>query len=85
MNESVRNKEYIMQIQLINLLKNIFFNSSFRKKGEVNKIRNFFKYVFTNKLFLTSALNGLNTPFAYVRSQFIGFMTICIPLIADFL
>jgi hypothetical protein len=32
-----------------------------------------------------SVLDGLNTPFAYVRSQFIAFITMSIPLIADFL
>ena len=30
-------------------------------------------------------LSGLNTPFSYVRSQFINFISTCIPLIADFL
>lgn len=30
-------------------------------------------------------LNGLNTPFAYVRAQFISFITSCIELIANFL
>lgn len=29
----VGNSEYIMQIQILNLLRNIFFNSSFRKKA----------------------------------------------------
>jgi hypothetical protein len=85
LNQVVLNKEYIMQIQLVNLIKNIFFNSSFRKKGEIPKIREFFKTVFTNKVFLVSILDGLHTPFAYVRSQFITFITVCIPLIADFL
>lgn len=85
LHQVVLNKEYIMQIQLINLIRNIFFNSSFRKKAEVQKVRDFFKTVFTNKIFLMSILNGLNTPFAYVRSQFISFITVCIPLIADFL
>jgi hypothetical protein len=74
-----------MQIQIINLLKNIFFNSSFRKKADLDKIRKFFKLVFTNKIFLNSTLKGLNTPFAYIRGQFINFITVCIPLIADFL
>lgn len=85
LSQVVLNKEYIMQIQLINLIRNIFFNSSFRKKGEVAKVREFFKTVFTNKTFLLSILEGLHTPFAYVRSQFINFITVCIPLIADFL
>lgn len=85
LSQVVLNKEYIMQIQLINLIKNIFFNSSFRKKAELTKIREFFKTVFTNKLFLVSILDGLHTPFAYIRSQFISFITVCIPLIADFL
>lgn len=85
LSQVVLNKEYIMQIQFINLIKNIFFNSSFRKKAELTKIREFFKSVFTNKLFLVSILDGLHTPFAYIRSQFISFITVCIPLIADFL
>ncbi len=41
--------------------------------------------MFTNKLFIVSILDGLHTPFAYVRSQFISFITDCIPLIANFL
>lgn len=74
-----------MQIQLLNILKNIFFSSSFRKKADSVEIRAFFKTVFTNKTFIDSTLEGLNTPFSYVRGQFISFLTICIPLIADFL
>jgi hypothetical protein len=85
LSQVVLNKEYIMQIQLINLVKNIFFNSSFRLKAELLKVREFFKNVFTNKLFIVSILDGLHTPFAYVRSQFISFITDCIPLIANFL
>lgn len=81
----VINREYIMQIQILNMLKNIFFSSSFRKKADSQQIRDFFKTVFTNKTFISSTLEGLNTPFSYVRSQFISFLTICIPLIADFL
>ena len=81
----VTNREYIMQIQILNILKNIFFSSSFRKKADSQEIRDFFKSVFTNKIFINSTLDGLNTPFSYVRSQFISFLTICIPLIADFL
>ena len=81
----VNNREYIMQIQILNILKNIFFSSSFRKKAESQEIRDFFKSIFTNKLFMNSTLEGLNTPFSYVRSQFISFLTVCIPLIADFL
>lgn len=81
----VLNKEYIMQIQLINLIRNIFFNSSFRKKADLPKVRAFFKTTFTNRSFLTAALQGLQTPFAYIRNQFISFLTVSIPLIADFL
>lgn len=85
LHQVVLNKEYIMQIQLLNLIRNIFFNSSFRKKAQLQQVRDFFKHVFTNKTFLLSVLDGLHTPFAYVRSQFISFITVCIPLIADFL
>ena len=35
LNQAVTNQEFITQIQLLNLLKTIFFNSSFRKKGTV--------------------------------------------------
>ena len=41
--------------------------------------------MFTDAVFLKSILSGLQTAFAYVRSQFISFITVCIPLIADFL
>jgi hypothetical protein len=34
---------------------------------------------------MSSLLRGLNTPFSYVRSQFISFISISVPLIADFL
>lgn len=81
----VGNREYIMQIQLLNLMRNIFFNSSFRKKAELESVRIFFRTVFTNKTFLWATLQGLNTPFAYVRNQFISFITLSIPLMADFL
>ena len=81
----VLNREYIMQVQLLNLLKNIFFNSSFRKKAPLLKVRSFFKTIFTSHSLLKALLQGLSTPFAYVRSQFIAFITLCTPLIADFL
>jgi len=74
-----------MQIQLLNLLRNIFLNSSFRKKAPLQKVRDFFKTVFTNQVLLRALLDGLSTPFAYVRSQFIAFITLTTPLIADFL
>ena len=74
-----------MQVQLLNLLKNIFFNSSFRKKAPLLKVRSFFKGIFTSHSLLKALLQGLSTPFAYVRSQFIAFITLCTPLIADFL
>jgi hypothetical protein len=81
----VLNREYIMQVQLLNLLRNIFFDSSYRKKAPVDKVRGFFKIVFANQALLKATLDGLNTPFAYVRSQFISFITLSTPLIADFL
>ena len=81
----VLNKEYIMQIQILNLLRNIFLNSSFRKKAPLQKVRTFFKTVFTNASLLKALLDGLKTPFAYIRSQFIAFITLSTPLIADFL
>jgi hypothetical protein len=49
------------------------------------RVREFFNCVFTNKIFILSILDGLHTPFAYIRSQLISFITTCIPLIADFL
>lgn len=86
LSQCVANHQYITQIQLLNMFRTIFFNSSFRKKGEMQAIRNFFKVeVFKQEYFLASLLKGLNTPLAYVRAQFINFITSCIPLIADFL
>jgi hypothetical protein len=78
LNQAVINQEYITQIQLLNLLKTVFFNSSFRQKGSVENIRAFFKGIFTKQFFMSSMLNGLYTPFAYVRAQFITFISACI-------
>lgn len=44
-----------------------------------------FSNIYTNSVFSNSLLKGLNTPFSYVRTQFISFISISIPLIADFL
>ena len=85
LSQSVVNKEYITQIQLLNLFRTLFFSSSFRKKGELKEVRTFLKLTFNSEFFVGSLLQGLQTSFAYVRSQFINFITVCIPLIADFL
>ena len=45
--QAIQNKEYITQIQLLNLFRTIFFSSSFRKKGKLEEVRNFFKNTFT--------------------------------------
>ena len=39
MHQVVVNQEYIMQIQLLHLIRNIFFDSAFRKKAEPQKVR----------------------------------------------
>lgn len=52
LNQAVTNQEFITQIQVLNLLKTIFFNSSFRNKGTAEEIRAFFKTVFTKPAFL---------------------------------
>ena len=83
--QGVGNREYIIQVQLLNLFKTIFFNSSFRLKGDVDSIRRMFSNIYTNPTFSGSLLKGLDTPFSYVRTQFISFISISVPLIADFL
>ena len=83
--QAIQNKEYITQIQLLNLFRTLFFSSSFRKKGKLDEVRNFFKITFTKDQFVQGILSGLHTPFSYVRGQFISFISTCIPLIADFL
>lgn len=51
----------------------------------MDSIRKMFSNIYTNTIFSNSLLKGLNTPFSYVRTQFISFISISIPLIADFL
>lgn len=75
---AVVNQEYIVQIQVLSLFKAVFFNSSFRKKAGSEQVRGFFNRVFTGSVFLDTMLQGLRTPFSYVRSQFISFITSCI-------
>lgn len=85
LNQAVINQEFITQIQLLNLFRDIFFSSSFRKKGTTEEVRQFFKDLFSNSMFLDTMLNGLKTSFSYVRAQFISFITSCIELVANFL
>lgn len=52
LNQAVINQEFITQIQLLNLFKTIFFSSSFRKKAKAEEVREFFKKIFTQTIFL---------------------------------
>jgi hypothetical protein len=76
--QAVINEDFIIQIQLLGLFRSIFFTSSFRKKGKIEDVRLYFKELFASSTFVETMLEGVRTPFAYVRSQFISFISSCI-------
>ncbi|EGR30936.1 n-terminal domain protein [Ichthyophthirius multifiliis] len=84
LSHNVTNCDYVMQVQLLNLFKTIFFNSSYMNKNSKYVIKNKLTNILTSKVFLQSILKGLFTPISYVRGQFINFLNICIPLISSF-
>ena len=61
------NNDHILQIQLLNLLDVIFFQSNLRKSSETKKLRN----IVSSEEFTKTILEGLNTEFPYIKERFV--------------
>jgi len=70
---------------LINLLKVIFFHSSFSQRSTPSELRPIMSKILSSPQFIPIIVKGLTTPISYVRQQFISFISTCIPLLAQYL
>ncbi|EGR29985.1 n-terminal domain protein [Ichthyophthirius multifiliis] len=78
--ENIKNKDYVMQVQILNLLKVMFFNPLFHMKTVPKIIK-----VLDSNLFIPTIVKGLNTPIVYVRGQFIYFISVSVPFLCEIL
>lgn len=81
---SISNKDYVMQVQLLNMFKTIFFHSAFTQKNNLADIKYFLGSVLECELFIPSIVMGLYTPIAYMRNTFVNFISSVIILISDY-
>ena len=67
LNHAIINKDFVMQIQLLNLLKVIFFHSAFCHKNSFQDKRLILIPIFSSRLYMPNILMGLQTEESYVR------------------
>ena len=68
---SIINQEYVSQVQLINLLKSILFNSSLRKGQPSHEVKTFFKELMASKLLIQSLVRGLDNESVYIKQRYV--------------
>ena len=86
--QSIKNRDYVMEVQLLNLLKVIFQLKSFQAIATDKhhlRLKTQFQQLLTSLLFVPNLLNGLNTEYSYVRVQFVNFVSLSIPIISEFI
>ena len=71
---------HILQIQFLNLLDCIFFNSSFKNSNNHKKIQE----IVGRPIFIKTILEGLNTEFPYIKERFVEFINKSIPLFLEY-
>ena len=80
LSHAIGNNDYVMQVQILNLLKVILFQSSFCNLDEYkSKTIN----ILSNNMFIPNLLEGLKTEMPYVRVQFINFISMCISILTE--
>ena len=72
--------DHIMQIQFLNLLDCIFFQSNLKNSTNVKKLRS----IVSSSLFTKTILEGLNTEFPYIKERFVEFINKSIPLFLEY-
>lgn len=84
---SIDNKDFVMEIQLLSLLKSILMQRSFKDSGSNDKSlvekRKQVLSLLSKEMFIPNLLRGLITPFPYVRVQFINFFSACVPILSE--
>lgn len=88
---SIENSDIVMQVQLLNILKVILFQSAyknisiFKTSTAINERKKEISSLLCSKKFIPNLLRGLSTDVSYVRVQFINFLSQCVFVLSEFL
>ena len=85
---AVENSDFVMQVQLLNLFKVVFFSSAFRRIPNprlLTNIQQTMTSTVSNGIFIPTLIRGMTTSLLYVRAQYISFISTCLPLLAEYL
>lgn len=82
LHHAIQNRDYMMQVQLINLLKVILFQSNY---GRLEETKQHCVTLLSSRYFMPNILNGLELPMQYVREQYINFISLCIGILTEHL
>jgi hypothetical protein len=77
-----------MQVQLLNLFRVVFFSSAFRRLPNpklLPAIQVTMTNTVSNDIFIPTLIRGMTTSLLYVRSQYISYISTCLPLLAEYL
>ena len=79
--ESLLTNDEVMQVQLINLLKVLLLST----KEEHLNFKEQSMYIFNNKKLLDCMIKGIQINYIFVRSYFINFVEMCLPVFGNIL
>ena len=82
LSHGIGSNDYVMQVQLLNLLNVILFQSSF---CTVDEYKSRTVNILSGNMFIPNLLEGLKTEMPYVRVQFINFISMCISILTEYL
>ena len=88
---SIENRDIVMQVQLLNILKVILFQSAYKNlaiyktQTAINERKKEITTLLSSKKFIPCFLQGLKTEVSYVRVQFINFLSQCVFVLSEFL
>jgi hypothetical protein len=81
LHESIMSNDEVMQVQLLNLLKVLLFNTQMVHRDFIQQAVNIF-----NSQILHDCINlGIQINYIFVRSHFISFVELCLPIFRDIL
>ena len=79
--ESIISNDEVMQVQLLNLLKVILFNT----QSVHNEFKNSAKKIFDSTILHDCIILGIQENYIFVRSHFISFLESCLPILKNVL
>lgn len=79
--ESINSNDEVMQVQLLNLLKVLLFNTQGVHKEYIQQAIN----IFNSQILHDCITLGLQINYIFVRSHFISFVELCLPIFRDIL